>query len=59
MDDASQNIDAEGNHTEPVCQEIVRFAKERWPDAKELVWIVNPVHLQTVPRLVRRHLGAH
>lgn len=52
LDASAQNIEAEGNHTEAVCEEIVAFAKSRWPSAKEFAWIVNPVHLQTVPRLV-------
>lgn len=52
LEDPGQDIAAQGNHTEPVCQEIIAFARARWPEAKELVWLVNPVHLQTVPRLV-------
>lgn len=51
--DASTTINAEGNRSEPVCEEIVAFAKQQWPDASEIFWIVNPVALQTVPGLVR------
>ena len=50
--DASTTIKAEGNSSEPVCEEIVAFAKQQWPDASEIFWIVNPVALQTVPGLV-------
>lgn len=42
-----------GNDTAPVCKEIEAFISQRWPETKELMWIVNPVKLQSVPGLVR------
>ncbi|KAL7004739.1 hypothetical protein EMMF5_005753 [Cystobasidiomycetes sp. EMM_F5] len=50
------DIEAEGNHTEPVCKEIVAFAAAQWPEATELLWLVNPVKLQSVPGLAHAHV---
>lgn len=54
--DASTTINAEDNPSEPVCEEIVAFVKQQWPDASEIFWIVNPVALQTVPGLAHAHV---
>jgi hypothetical protein len=49
---AELNMEAEGNHTEPVCREIEAFARVQWPKATDVMWLVNPVKLQSVPALV-------
>lgn len=45
-------IETEGYKTEGVCKEIEAFAREHWPDATDVLWLVNPVKLQSVPALV-------
>lgn len=47
-------IETEGYKTEEVCQEIEAFAKSHWPEATDVLWLVNPVKLQSVPALVSR-----
>lgn len=45
-------IETEGCKTEGVCKELEAFAMARWPDATDVMWLVNPVKLQSVPALV-------
>lgn len=51
-DITNENIDSAGNASQPVCEEILAFARSRWSEADELAFIVNPVKLQSVPGLV-------
>lgn len=45
-------IETEGYQSEGVCQELEAFAEKQWPDATDVMWLVNPVKLQSVPALV-------
>lgn len=45
-------IETGGYRTEGVCKEIEAFAQAQWPDATDVMWLVNPVKLQSVPALV-------
>jgi hypothetical protein len=45
-------LETEGYKTEGVCKEIEAFARMQWPDATDVLWLVNPVKLQSVPALV-------
>lgn len=48
-------IETEGYKTEGVCKEIEAFAKACWPEATDVLWLVNPVKLQSVPALAHAH----